>query len=341
MLRLDFLLRRLFTSLLVVAGVITLAFFVTRMLPSDPARTFAGMRARPEQVEIIRSRLGLDRPLPEQFLRYLSGLAQGDFGNSLVTKRSVSEDLGIFLPATLELILCGFGLALLIGIPAGLLAGASEQSAFDRLTGAAAVVATAAPVFALALLTQQIFFNQLQWLPLNGRLDAEISIGHPVTAISGFLLLDAALTGNWVAWRNGVAHLILPATVVAAYPLAIILRMTRNALVDALGQPHMAVARAKGLPSRTLLLRHALPNAILPVLTLAGLTFAYAITGSVFVEVLFRWPGIGKYMADAIVSKDFPPILAVTLVSTLAFVGVTFCVDLLTAALDPRVRQGR
>ena len=341
MLRLDFLLRRLFTSLVVVAGVITLTFFVTRVLPSDPARTYAGIRARPEQVEAVRVRLGLDRPLPEQFLRYLAGLAQGDFGNSLITKRKVSEDLRIFLPATLELILAGFGLALLIGIPAGLLAGARRDSSFDRLTGGAAVLGAAAPVFALALLAQQIFFNHLGWLPHNGRLDAAISIAHPVTALSGFLLVDAALTGNWAAWRNGLAHLILPATVVAVYPLSVILRMTRNALADALRQPHIVVAHAKGLPPRTVLLRHALRNAILPVLTLAGLTFAYAITGSVFVEVLFRWPGLGKYMADAIVSKDFPPILAVTLVSTLGFVGVTFCVDILTAALDPRVRLGQ
>lgn len=340
MLPLHFLLRRLATSLFVVAGVITLTFFVTRVLPADSARTYAGIRARPEQVEIVRTRLGLDRPLPEQFVRYLAGLAQGDLGNSLVTKRSVREDLGIFLPATLELILTGFGLALLIGIPAGILAGAQVDGAFDRLTGAAAVLGAAAPVFALALLSQQIFFNHLGWLPLNGRLDAEISIGYPVTTISGFLLVDAAVTGNWAAWRDGLAHLLLPAAVVAVYPLAVILRMTRNALVEALRQPHIAVARAKGLPPRTLLLRHALRNAILPVLTLAGLTFAYAITGSVFVEVLFRWPGLGKYMADAIVSKDFPPILAVTLVSTLAFVGVTFCVDILIAILDPRVRLG-
>lgn len=340
MLPLHFLLRRLATSLFVVAGVLTLTFFVTRVLPTDPARTYAGIRARPEQVEIIRNRLGLDRPLPEQFVRYLVGLAQGDLGNSLVTKRSVREDLGLFLPATLELLLTGFGLALLIGIPAGILAGTRPNGPFDRLTGTAAVLGAAAPVFALALLAQQIFFNHLGWLPLNGRLDPEISLAHPVTAISGFLLVDAALTGNWAAWWDGLAHLLLPAAVVAVYPLAVILRMTRNALVEALRRPHIAVARAKGLPPRTLLLRHALPNALLPALTLAGLTFAYAITGSVFVEVLFRWPGLGKYLADAIVSRDFPPILAVTLVSTLAFVGVTFCVDLLIAALDPRVRLG-
>lgn len=339
MLHIDSLLRRLFTSLIVIAGVVTLTFFVTRILPSDPARLYAGMRARPEQVAAVRARLGLDRPLPEQFVRYLGDLARGDLGDSYATKRSVRADLGIFLPATLELVLCAFGLALIVGIPAGILAGARANQAFDRLIGAAAVLGAAAPVFALALLAQQIFFNQLGWLPLNGRLSAEVSMAHPVTAITGFLLVDTALTGNWVVWCDALQHLVLPVLVVAVYPLAIILRMTRNTMVEAMHQPHIMVARAKGMAERTVLVRHALRNAILPVLTLAGLTFAYAITGGVFVEVLFRWPGIGKYTADAIVSKDFPPILAVTLVSTTIFVGVTFCTDVLRVALDPRLRE--
>lgn len=334
----DYLLRRLVTSFIVITGVVTLTFFAVRLVPSDPARLYAGPRARPEQVEALRARLGLDRPLPEQYVRYVSGLLHGDFGDSFKTRRSVREDLGVFLPATLELVICAYALAVLVGIPAGVLAGAAKGGAFDRLTAAAAILGAAAPVFALALLAQQFFFNHLHWLPLNGRVSADVSITHPVTAISGFWLVDTALTGNWIAWRDVAAHLLLPALVVAIYPLAIILRMTRNSMVDALRQPHIVVARAKGLPARLILLRHALRNAILPVLTVAGLSFAYAVTGSVFVEVLFRWPGVGAYMADAIVSKDFPPILAVTLVSTVIFVAVTLAVDLLRAALDPRMR---
>ena len=335
--RAEYLLRRLASAVLVIVGVVTLTFFAVRLTPSDPARLYAGPRARPEQVEALRVRLGLDRSLPEQYVRYLANLLHGDFGDSFKTRRSVREDLGIFLPATLELVIAAYALALCIGIPAGIVAGAQATRAFDKATGVAAVLGASAPVFALALLAQQIFFNQLHWLPLNGRLSADVSITHPVTAITGFWLLDTALTGNWVAWRDVAAHLILPALVVAIYPLAIILRMTRNSMVDALRQPHIVVARAKGLPARLILLRHALRNAILPVLTVAGLSFAYAVTGSVFVEVLFRWPGVGAYMADAIVSKDFPPILAVTLVSTVIFVAVTLAVDLLRAVLDPRV----
>ena len=339
MLRAGYLLRRIAAALVVIAGVLTLTFVITRVLPSDPARLVAGQRASPEQVALIRQELGLDRPLSVQFVHYLDNLAHGDLGTSLATGRSVRTDLGIFLPATLELVLCGMALALLIGIPAGVLAAARERGVFDRATGLAAILGAAAPVFALALLAQQIFFNQLHWLPLNGRLDSDVSFAHPVTAITGFLLLDTALTGNWAAWRDALAHLMLPALVVAIYPLSIVLRMTRNTTAEALRQPHITVAHAKGLHGRTVVLRHALRSAMLPVLTIAGLTFAYAITGTVLVELIFRWPGIGKYVADAIVAKDFPPILAVTLVSTVIFVAVTLGVDLLRVALDPRTRD--
>jgi peptide/nickel transport system permease protein len=336
--RIDYFVRRALSALLVIAGVVTLTFFVVRLVPSDPARLYAGARARPAQLAAIRSQLGLDRPLVEQYVRYVASLLRGDLGDSLKTKRSVRIDLSLFLPATLELVICAYLLALLAGIPAGVLAGATEGSGFDRLTGAAAILGAAAPVFALALLAQQLFFNHLHWLPLNGRMSAEVSINHPVTTLTGFWLLDTALTGNWVAWRDVAAHLLLPVLVLAVYPLAIILRMTRAAMIEALHQPHIIVVRAKGLHSRTIVRRHALRNAILPVLTVAGLSFAYAITGSILVEALFRWPGVGLYVADAIASKDFPPILAVTLVSTILFVGVTFAVDLLRALLDPRVQ---
>ena len=339
MIRADYLLRRMATSLVVLAGVITLTFFITRILPSDPAQLVAGRRAPPEHVAAIRQQLGLDRPLPEQYVRYLGDLARGNLGRSFATGRSVRADLGIYLPATLELVLCGMALALAIGIPAGILAAARERSGFDRAVGFAAILGAAAPIFALALLAQQVFFNQLHWLPLNGRLDIDVSLAHPVSFVTGFLLVDTALTGNWAAWRDALAHLILPALVVAVYPLCIILRMTRATMVDALHKPHITVARAKGLPERAILLHHALRIAILPVLTIAGLMFAYAITGTVLVELIFRWPGVGRYLADAIVNKDFPPILGVTLVSTVIFVGVTLCVDLLRAGLDPRTRD--
>jgi peptide/nickel transport system permease protein len=336
MFTLDSLLRRAAASLLVIVGVVTLTFLAARLLPSDPARLHAGPRARPEQLAAIRTRLGLDRPLPKQFARYVAALAAGDWGDSFKTKRSVRADLALYLPATLELVIAGFALALAVGIPAGILASARPGGLFDRAGGLLAVLGASAPVFALALLAQQIFFNRLGWPPLNGRLSAEVSLAHPIAPLTGFYLVDAAVAGNWVAWRDALAHLILPALVVAVYPLCVTLRMTRACMADTLARPYIVAARAKGLPERAILLRHALRVAILPVLTVAGLAFAYAVTGSVLVELIFRWPGVGFYLTDAILSRDFPVIVAVTLVSTLIYVAVTLALDVLRGLLDPR-----
>lgn len=340
MFTLDYLLRRAMASLLVIAGVLVLTFFAARIAPSDPARLYAGQRARPQQVEEVRVRLGLDRPLPQQFIHYLAALLAGDWGDSFKTKRSVREDLALFVPATLELLLAGFTLALAIGLPLGVAAGMRAGGVFDRSISILAILGASAPVFALALLLQQLFAGQLHWLPLGGRLDAGVSMAHPVAQYSGFLLLDAAVTGNWLAWRDAAAHLILPAVVVAIYPLCLILRMTRAALASELHAPYIVVARAKGLPTRQIVLHHALRGALLPVLTVSGVAFAYAFTGSILVELLFRWPGVGFYVTDAIVSRDFPVIVAVTLVSTLIFVWVTFAIDVLHHFLDPRTRTG-
>jgi peptide/nickel transport system permease protein len=336
--RADRLLRRMTTSLIVIVGVVTLTFFAARVVPSDPAQLYAGPRANAVRVAEVRARFGLDRPLPEQFVRYVGGLLAGEFGDSFKSKRAVADDLRIYLPATLELVLGAYALAIVMGVPLGVLAGAWGGGVFDRLGSFAAILGASVPVFWLALLAQQLFFNQLGWLPLNGRLASEVAIASPIMPITGFHMIDAAIEGNWVAWRDALAHLVLPALVLAVYPFCIILRMTRDAVVETMQEPYILAARSRGLPGLLLLRRHVLRVALLPVLTVAGLSFAYAITGSVLVELLFRWPGIGKYLTDAIVSRDFPPILAVTLVSTIIFVAVTAMVDVLRLVLDPRGR---
>lgn len=334
-------LQRFLTSLIVVVGVMVLTFVAARVVPSDPARLYAGPRARPEQLASVRTRFGLDRPLSEQFAAYVVAAGHGDWGDSFKTKRSVRQDLAIFLPATLELVIAGFMLALMVGIPVGIWAGANPGGVGDRCSNMVSILGAAAPVFALALLVQSVFFNQLHWLPLNGRQDAGISLAHPVPPITGFLLVDAAAAADWYVWRDAARHLILPALVVAVYPMCILLRMTRNCVVEAMRAPHITVARAKGLSHRHIVVRHALPNAILPVLTIAGVTFAYAVTGTVLVELSFRWPGVGFYVADAIASRDFPVIVAVTWIGTIIFVSVTLFLDLLRLWLDPRMRTFR
>ncbi|MFN8465722.1 MAG: ABC transporter permease [Caldilineaceae bacterium] len=336
---LNYFLQRLLTSLIVIVGVLALTFFAARVVPSDPARLYAGPRARPEQLAKIRAHLGLDRPLIEQFVVYLVDASHGDWGDSFKTKRSVRQDLAIFLPATLELVITGFALAIIVGIPIGIMAGANPGGVGDRCSGLASILGASAPVFAVALLFQSLFFNRLHWLPLNGRQDVGVSLAHPLPHITGFLLIDAA--ADWYVWRDAALHLMMPALVVAVYPLCIVLRMTRNCVVEAMREPHITVALAKGLSHRQVVVRHALPNAILPVMTIAGITFAYAVTGTVLVELIFRWPGVGFYVADAIASRDFPVIVAVTWISTVIFVTVTFVLDMLRLWFDPRTRTSR
>ena len=339
MIRADYLLRRLFTSLVVIAGVLTLTFVITRILPSDPAQLIAGQRARPEQVAAIRSQLGLDRPLPEQFVRYLGGLARGDLGRSFATKRSVRQDLGIFLPATLELVLCGFALALVDWHP-GRHPGGRKRAERVRpghrgrgrpgrggagvRTGAAGPAGVFQPA-SLAAAQRPVgrrgepgaSGDLRQRLPVGGHsLDRQLGrlarrFGTPDPAGAGGGRLSACDCPAHDAQQHGRLRCI-----------------SRTS-------PWRA---PRACPNARSCCAMRLRNAILPVLTIAGLMFAYAITGTLLVELLFRWPGVGKYVADAIVTKDFPPILAVTLVSTVIFVGVTFLMDLLRVALDPRVR---
>ncbi len=203
---LTFLLRRLFTSCIVIVGVVTLTFFAARILPGDPAQLYAGARARPDQLVAVRAKLGLDRPLPQQFIHYVGDLLRGDWGISFKTKRTVAEDLRIFLPATLEMVLLGFAAAMSLGILLGVLSSAWEGGLLDQAGSILASVGASMPVFWIALLGQQLFFNQLGWLPLNGRLDAQITMNYPLQSLTGFLLLDSAITGNWSVWWDALAH---------------------------------------------------------------------------------------------------------------------------------------
>jgi peptide/nickel transport system permease protein len=225
-----------------------------------------------------------------------------------------------------------------VGIPIGVMAANHKRGALDRLITFVAVAGASIPVFWLALLAQLLFFAWLGWLPLGGRLDRLVAITHPVHVITGFQLIDAAVTGNWVAWRSAAAHLVLPVCVLATYPMSLCIRMTRAAMIETLSEPFILRARAAGLRNHTILLGHALPNALLPTISVLGLSFAYSITGSFLTELIFSWPGIGRYMTDAIIGLDFPVILAITLIVTVVYVIVNLVVDLLQAILDPRLR---
>ena len=316
-------------------GVVTITFAVSRVVPSDPASLYAGPRARPAQVEQVRQDLKLDDPLVSQYANYLSDLSRGDLGVSFATRRSISSDLGDFLPATLELALVSTAVSVLVGIPLGVIASARRGKFRDSAIRLGAVTSVSVPVFWSALLLQLLFASRLGWLPLSGRTSSGVSFEER----TGFFLIDAAFSGSPSDLWDVVTHLALPVLVMAAYPLGLTVRLIRGSMIEVLSEPYIEAARIAEIPERTILYRLALKNAVAPALTILGLTFAYSISSAFLVEAVFNWPGLGKYLTDAIVRVDFPVITAATLVITVIYVLVNLALDLLHAKLDPRVAQ--
>ncbi len=332
-----YILRRAILSAFVVVGVTFLIFVVAQVVPSDPAALYAGPRPNAEQIEKARVTLNLDAPLPERFARFAVSMASGDFGVSYKSRRLISQDLRVYLPATLELAVFSTLLALLIGIPAGVATAARQGSWTDRLGSFGSILAVAMPTFFFAMLLQMVFASWLGLLPLSGRLSREISVSDPLPFVTGFNLIDAVVAGRPQVFVDALWHLILPALTLAAYPAGIAMRLTRSAMIDILSRRHITAARALGLPERRILYGHALRNAVGPALTMIGLSFAFALTGSVLVEIIFAWPGLGRYVSESILSKDFPVIAAATLVVTVCYVLMNLVIDLAQALVDPRV----
>lgn len=331
-----YLLRRLATSLVVILGVVTITFVVARLVPSDPASLYAGPRARPAQVEQVRQDLRLDEPLVTQYVTYLGDLAQGDLGVSFATRRPISTDLPEFMPATLELALVATVLSMVIGIPVGVMASAKPGGRRDSGIRVFAVGSVSVPVFWSALIFQLVFAGNLGWLPLSGRVGSDVSF----ETVTGFFLVDSVLSGSASNVWDVIVHLMLPVAVMAAYPLGLTIRLIRGSMLEVLGERYIEAARVARIPERTVLYRLALKNAMAPALTVLGLTFAYSVSSAFLVEALFNWPGIGRYLTNAIVRVDFPVITAATLVITVVYVLVNLALDLLHARLDPRVELG-
>jgi len=337
----EYLLRRLGLAVLVILGVLLITFAVSRVVPGDPARLYLGPRAKPEALERVRQEWGLDDPLPQQFVRYVLSTLRLELGYSFRTKRPILEDLKVRLPATMELVISATLLALVVGVPVGVLGAARRGRFFDQFSRVITIAGVSLPAFWLALLLQLVFFLRLGWLPLGGRISQHTILSNPITPITGFHLIDAAVTGNWAAWRDAALHVIMPASVLAIYPISLSVRMTRASMVDILSETYITAARAAGWTERDILFRLALKNAIVPTLTVMGLVFAYSITGALVVEKVFIWPGMGSYMADAILNADIYPIFGVTVVVTIIYIAINLLVDFIQAALDPRIRIGR
>lgn len=332
---LSYLIRRVFLLLVTLLGLSIIVFFISRVVPSDPARLAAGPYATEEMVQRLRQEFGLNDPLPLQYWYYLRGIFRGELGRSIRTRRPVSEDLGRFYPATLELVLLSLLLATLGGIFLGTLSAVYHDRWIDQLSRLISVTGLGLPDFWLALMLQLLIASQLGLLPIGGRLGFNIA---PPPAITHFFVLDSILTGNWQAFGDALRHLALPAVSLSFPAFASLTRLTRAEVLDILNADFVKTARAKGLAERTVIWKHMLRNAMIPTTTMIGLRFGWMLGGTVMVETVFNWPGLGLYAVQAAIFADFNAIMGATLLIGLSFGVANLLVDLLYGFLDPRIR---
>jgi len=332
-----FLIRRLLLGIIVLFGVITVTFMATRVIPSDPAASWVGPRATRYQIEQARVELGLDRPLHVQYFMYVQGLARGDLGRSFRSHQPVLDELMGFLPATLELVLLSTVLAILIGVPLGIFSAKRKGEWVDHFCRLFSVGAVSLPTFWVGMFLQIIFFSWLGLLPLGGRMSFTLAFLYDIPQITGFLVLDSLLVGNLTVAGNALMHIILPGITLALYPIGLVARMTRSALLEILSEDYIAAARACAIPERKILWSYALKNSLGPTSTVLTLSVGYTLVNTFLVEAIFNWPGIGMYISNAVISMDFPAIMGVTIFSTIAYVVLNLIADIIVA-LDPRVR---
>jgi peptide/nickel transport system permease protein len=314
--------------------VSVLVFGFVHLIPGDPAVTMLGERATPEKVAEVRARLGLDRPIHEQYLIYIRKVLRGDLGVSIVRGDPVLTDLLRRFPATVELASAAMVLALLLGIPIGIVSAVWRRSLADSLSRVWALAGVSMPIFWLGVMLAWVFGVELGWLPTGARLDS-VADYEPVTH---FVLLDAILQRDWAMAWDALRHLVLPAVALATIPLAIIARMTRASMLEVLSRDYIRTADAKGLPRQAVVLRHALRNALLPVLTVIGLQVGSLLAGAILTETIFSWPGIGRWVYEAIESRDYPIVQGASLFVGAVVVVVNLLTDLLYAAVDPRIK---
>jgi peptide/nickel transport system permease protein len=333
-----FVIRRLLLLIPLLLGITLVAFIISQTVPSDPVNAALGQNAvaHPEIVAAFRAKWGLDQPPHIQYLTYLANLLQGDLGISIATHNPVVEDLGRYMPATVELATFAIILAIGIGVPFGIISAIRRNTWLDQLSRVLSLIGVSAPVFWLALLALFVFYSRLRWLPGPGRLD----IGrNPPPGVTGWYTIDALWWGDFNLFFNALSHLILPSIVLAAFSMGLITRITRSAMLDVVGQDYIRTARSKGLGERAITLRHTLPNAMIPTVTVLGLSYGNLLTGAVLTETIFSWPGIGQYAYQASVRLDFPAIMGVTMIIALVFILVNLVVDVLYIFLDPRLRE--
>jgi peptide/nickel transport system permease protein len=332
--------RRIVLAIGVVAGVVILTFLIARIVPGDPAVSWAGPHAPPSQFAQVRRELGLDRPMVVQIIKYFEGVLTGHWGTSIHTHQPVLSDLGNAAPASLELVLAALLFAVAVGVPMGLISAARPGQLVDHTIRVGSIFGVSMPIFWMALIFQLLFFQKLHLLPVTGRYDPNVAFAHPLHAYTGMAVIDSLLSGNWPMLENSLSHLVLPTLVVAAYPAGVIARMVRATVLDTLGETHVQMVRALGFSERSVFARFAMKLAWSPVAAVIALVFAYSLVNTFLVESIFNWPGLGSYAAASIGSLDTPAITGVTLLIALVYVFANLIVDVVQAILDPRIRLG-
>jgi len=333
-----FIIRRVLLSTIVLLGVCVITFFIARIIPANPAAMWVGAHPTQEQIERARKELGLDKPLYIQFLIYMNKLLHGDLGVSIRTHRPVLSDILSFAPASLELVGTSIIIAVSIGIPLGVISATRKDSWVDHLSRLFSIGGVSIFTPWLGMIGQLLFFKWLGLLPVGDRISTTVSIQYPIQRITGFYLIDSLITGNFVAFRDVLAHLILPAFVVAAYPIGLVTRMTRSTMAEILEEDYIRTAKAYGIPGRTIAYRYALKNSLGPTITVLALSFAYSLVETFLVEMVFNWPGLGRYAAFSIISLDYPAIMGVAIFIALVYIVLNLIVDILQAVIDPRIR---
>lgn len=333
-----YILQRLILTIPMMLGISLVLFLIYNLVQVDPLVMIVGERAldKPEIVAAAKAKWGLERPVWEQYFTYVVNMTRGDFGNSFLTKRPVVTDLITFLPATVELAISSLLFAILLGIPLGILAGVKYRSLLDKGVWFISLLNASLPPFWTGLIFLTIFYFNLGIAPGPGRLDPRMTDPAHIT---GLFTVDSILTGNWTIFANALHHLMLPTLILGGFTLALVVRVTRAAIIEEMRRDYVRTARGKGLSERSIIIRHALRNVLIPLVTILGLAFAGLLSGAVMTETVFDWPGLGQYLVKAAVNLDYPAIQGGTLLIAVIYVLINLIVDILYGVLDPRVRH--
>jgi len=333
-----YLVRRLFYTVFVLLGVITIVFFISHLVPGDPTFALVGPDAPQDIIDNMRAKFGLDKPLLIQYFLYLKNLLlHQDLGFSIQNQREVIEDIKRYFPATFELATLTMIFAVLVAVPFGILSAVKKDQWEDHLGRLTALSGISMPIFWLGLLLQMLFAYYLGWTPLRARVTLELIMKHPVTTVTGLLCLDSMLTGNWVVFFDSIKHLILPVVTLSYPAIALMARMTRSSMLEVMNLDYIRAAIAYGVPRWSVIFRHALPNAIMPTLTIIGIAYSRLLGGTVLVETIFDWPGMGLFAVSSVFTLDYPAIVGVTLMYGFFRVVLNLLVDLCYLFLDPRI----